>query len=559
MKKVIAIVLSIVMLIGCAPLASAAKDDLKLIFATDVHFSFKDSTNPITKSTDENPFGHTVSNGKLTAESAAILDQFFKEAAASDAQYVILTGDISDNGEIENVKGIVEKLEAFEQSSGKTVIASMGNHETYHVSPTGTYISGGLTGPDFREYYKNLGPDIALDVDENSASYTVDLNSKYRLICIDANNMNDALYNWIEAQALKAKDDGKYLISVTHFSLFAHYQFEKLAGGSIIDEKYNLADKFIEWGIKFNFSGHTHELDCASYTNDQGIVYDTTCGALTTYPANYKTATFGKNSVTINTNYINKVDMSLVPEGLAKEAYDLMSNDFRAYARKMFTEGAKSEISVYINWSYIVGMAKLDYTRDAEIIDLLKVLIPRVNEAINMPLYGEGSIEEIANKVGYELPKLGYNTLFEAICEVYCLHCQGNEYTSAYTPLGKLLLNGIAAALTYALDALSVEDFQLVINWALDTFDLGIDIPQEIRDLAANALYRYDVIEYIVLNVASPLIDDFLTDAGPNDEIGVFPGYEINEAPAVSFLDRIRAFLNTIRLIVNTILEFFDR
>lgn len=559
MKKITAIILAVVLVVLCAPFSFAASDDLSLIFATDVHFSAKASSTPVTTSTDENPFGHTVSNGKLTVESEAVLNEFFAQAAASDASYVIFTGDISDNGETENVEAIVERLENFEKSSGKKVIACMGNHETYHVSATNTYISGGLTGPEFREYYKNLGPDLALDVDDNSASYTVDLNSKYRIICIDANVMNQNLFDWIEAQALKAKEDGKRMISVSHFSLFPHYQLESLAGGSIIDSSYNLPDKFIEWGIKFNFSGHTHELDCAQYTNDNGVVYDTTCGALTTYPANYKTAKFTDYSVSLDTKYIEKVDTSLVPSGIAQTAFDLLSNNFREYAKTMFVEGAQKEIMYYINWSYIVSMAKLDYTRDADIINLLKVLVPKFEEAIKMPLYGKNSLAQIAAEDGYPLPESSYNTLFEAFCNAYAAHCAGNEACSVYTPLGKLLQNGVAAALTYAFEELSIDDFKMVINWALDTFELPVEIPSQIRNIVSYALSKYEVIEYIVLYVASPVLDDFLSDAGPDDVSVVLPGYDINESRVVSVWEKIKSFFAYIRMLLNAIFAFLGK
>lgn len=553
MKKILAMILSVIFVLSCVTVSFAANDELSLIVVTDTHFSDVDSTTPIKNSTDENPFGHVVSNGKLVAESAAIYDEFFKEAAASDADYVVITGDISDNGIVDNVDSIVEKLEEFERTSGKTVIACMGNHETYHLNEYKSYIPGGLTGPEFREHYKNLGYDIALEIDEQSASYTVDLNSKYRMLVIDTNALNGRLVDWIEQQAISAKEDGKYLISAGHFSLFPHYMAESIASGSVINSEYNLPDKFIDWGIKFYFSGHTHELDTAQYTNDKGIVYDITSGALTTYPANYKTAVFTDSEVKIDTKYIEKVDMSLVPEGLAKEAYDLLENDFRAYARKMFTTGAQKEISYYINANYLINAAHLDSVRDEEIINLIKSVVPRFNEAIRMPLYGENSLSVVANKHKYPLPGTEYSTLFGAMCEAYCNHCAGNENCSVDSPLGKLAMNGIATALVYALDELSEEDFQTVINWALDTFELPVNIPPELRDLAANALYKYDEIEYIAIYIASPLIDDFLNDPRPDDVTATFPGYSQNEVKTVTFWTWIHNILNSIKLAFNAI------
>ncbi|MCQ2480010.1 MAG: metallophosphoesterase, partial [Clostridia bacterium] len=413
MKKIIALILSVILVIGCAPLTFASGNDLSMIFVTDTHFSKVDSSNPVTKSTDENPFGHVVSNGKLVHESAAIYDEFFKQAAESDADYIVVTGDISDNGIVENVEAVVAKWEEFEKTSGKTVIACMGNHETYHLSATNTYISGGLTGPEFRELYKNLGYDKALAIDEASASYTVDLNSKYRLIVVDTNALNERLSDWIGEQAEAAKADGKYLISASHFPLFSHNKIFDLVKSGCMEPSLGMPDKYIDWGIKYNFSGHTHEMDTAQYTNKKGVVYDITNGALTTYPANYKTAKFTDKKITIGTKYIEKIDMSLVPDGLAKEAYDLCKDDFREYARKMFVEGAQKEIGYYINTNYLVNFAKLDRTRDAEIINLIDTVITRFNEAIRLPLYGENSLSSIAKQYGHRLAKSDYNTIFE--------------------------------------------------------------------------------------------------------------------------------------------------
>ena len=262
MKKLISVLLSLVLICGvCSVAAYAAEKDLSLTVVTDVHHSLADTSKPITKSTEEDPFGYAVSNGKMTAESAAIVDEFLQQAAANDSQYVIVTGDISDTGSPEDAAAIAAKLEAFEQSSGKTVLCVIGNHDLMRS-----------TVAQFKEACANVGYDKALAVDDASASYTADLGDGYRLIAIDSNNANEALVSWIEAQVKQAKADGKKLISVTHFSLFSHYTVQQVVHTSVIDKKWNLPEKFIEWGIKFNFSGHTHELDIGEYTNNNGTV-----------------------------------------------------------------------------------------------------------------------------------------------------------------------------------------------------------------------------------------------------------------------------------------------
>ncbi len=554
MKKATAILLSFVMVFGFCSVALAADETLSLTVVTDVHHSLADTSKPITKSTDDDPFGYTVSNGKMTAESAAIVDEFLKQAAANDSPYVIVTGDISDTGSADDAAAIAAKLEAFEQSSGKTVLCVIGNHDLMHMTAAG-----------FKTAYANLGYDKALATDEGSASYTADLNDTYRLIAIDSNNVNQALVDWIAAQAEQAKADGKKLISVTHFSLFSHYTVQQTVHTSVIDKKWNLPDKFIEWGIKFNFSGHTHELDIGEYENKNGTVYDIVSGALTTYPACYRTAVFGKEGVKIDTKYITSVDGSLVPEGLCEKAANLLKTDFRAYAKKMFTEGSYRQLTTFITPAYVKAVAKLDADKDADIIALLDTVIPRVAEAVAMPLYApeteEGeeppmSLEAIAWQYGLELPQTAYANLLEIGCEIYAAHCAGDENYPVFSDVGKAAFNGLGAVLDYALEPLSKEDYVKLIDWALTKVNLPIDIPDALRQLAADTVSKSDGIEYLLLYAVSPIVNDFTKDPAPSDVSVTLPNYGYEENDAAVLLKKFRKFFELILAFLHALFSF---
>lgn len=558
MKKVLALILSALLILGALPAAAFAADDaLPLIFVTDIHHHAKVNSVPVTLSTAEDPYGYVVSNGKMTVESAAILDAFLKKAAQSDSEYVIITGDISDNGTEAEVSAVSAKLAAFESESGKTVLACVGNHETYDERYSS--LKDANYADRFKQYYASLGFDKALAVDTASASYTVDLNDEYRLIMIDTNNFSQARIDWIEAQVNAAKNDGKTLISVTHFSLFEHYSIQQLAHDSVVDPQFGLADKFIDWGIQYNFSGHTHELDTAVYTNNKGSVYDVTCGALTTYPACWKTAVFAPDKVTLGTGYVTEIDPSLVPDGLQEEALGLMTDDFRAYAKKLFLEGSYRQIGSYITTGYVVYAAKLDYTRDADIIALLDQIVPRAKEALAMPLYGENSLASMAKKYHFALPESDYPDLLAAACELYAQHCAGNENCSVYTPLGKLIVNGLGAVLNYALDPLSPDDYAAVITWAFDTFDLPVNITPYLTQFASNTISESDVIEYIVLYAISPVFDDFMKDPTPADVSATLPACGKKESEVNSLIEKIRKFFNTIMLFLNSLFAFISR
>lgn len=555
MKKLISVLLSLILICGvCSVAAYAAEKDLSLTVVTDVHHSLADTSKPITKSTEEDPFGYAVSNGKMTAESAAIVDEFLQQAAANDSQYVIVTGDISDTGSPEDAAAIAAKLEAFEQSSGKTVLCVIGNHDLMRS-----------TVAQFKEAYANVGYDKALAVDDASASYTADLGDGYRLIAIDSNNVNEALVSWIEAQVKQARADGKKLISVTHFSLFSHYTVQQVVHTSVIDKKWNLPEKFIEWGIKFNFSGHTHELDIGEYTNNNGTVYDIVSGALTTYPACYRTAVFGKEGVKIDTKYIGKVDASLVPEGLAAKAQSLLENDFRAYAKKLFMEGSYKQIVNFITPAYIKTVAKLDAEKDADILAMLDTVVPRLAEAITMPLYapvvGEEeerplSLQEIALRYGFTMPETSYKDLLSIGCEIYAAHCAGDENYPVYSTVGQAAFNGLGAALNYALEPLSEEDYNKLITWALTKVDLPINVPDTLKQLTATTISRSDGIEYILLYAVSPIVNDFTKDPAPSDVKISLPGYGYEENTALTALKKFRKFFEMILAFLNALFSF---
>lgn len=554
MKKKCAILLSAVMLLGTLTVAvSAADADLKLTVVTDVHHSLADTSKPITKSTAEDPFGHTVSNGKMTAESAAIVDEFLKQAAANDSQYVIVTGDISDTGSPEDAAAIAAKLEAFEQASGKTVLCVIGNHDLMRG-----------TVAQFKAAYANVGYDKALAVDEASASYTADLGDGYRLIAIDSNTVDQALVDWIEAQVRQAKADGKKIITVTHFSLFSHYTVQQVVHTSVIDKQWNLPDKFIEWGIKYNFSGHTHELDIGEYANNNGVVYDIASGALTTYPACYRTAVFGKESVKIDTKNITSVDGSLIPEGLSDEAAQLLAQDFHAYAKKMFMAGSYKQLVTFITPGYVKAVAKLDAEKDADIIALLDKAVPRLAEALTMPLYAaaeEGeeqpmSLEAIAAGYGFAIPATEYKDMMEIGSEIYAAHCAGDENYPVYSTVGQAAFNGLGAALNYALEPLSEEDYHKLLTWALTKVSLPVNVPDALTQLTAETVSKSDGIEYLLLYAVSPIVNDFTKDPPPSDVNVTLPGYGYKENETFSLLKKIRKYFEMLLAFLHALFSF---
>lgn len=517
MKKLISFFLTLLLILSVTPTnAFASEKDLKLDIVTDVHYSHIDAISPITKSTEENPFGHVKGSGKMIAESGAILAEFLKNAANDDSDFVIFTGDITDTGSLENQTAMVKMLKEFERTSGKTVICSIGNHEKYYIDGNYKDVSENYA-QQFKQMYADLGYDRAVAVDPNSASYIADLQGDYRVICIDTNYFDQSRFDWVEQQVLKAKEDGKTLISVTHHSLFAHYTIQVIASTTAVPKEFKLADKFIEWGIRFNFSGHTHDLDIASHANKDGVVYDIASGTLTTNPACYRTAEFNDKNVKINTKYIDSVDYSLIPNGLSQTAETLCKTDFRKYVKTAFSESAKAEYGKFVKADFLCDALKLDPEKDGEIAEIITQVANRVDNAVNMPIYGEDGLEAIAKQYGYELPESDYSNAITVLTEAYATHCSGNENGPSYTPFGKLAINAVSTCLVYGLDSVTPEQYTKLLNFLLSKTDFNFNIPQCLVNVATSTVLKTESIQYILKYVATPIIDDFLNDQSPDD------------------------------------------
>ena len=547
MKKIISVILAAIMMLSVMTIAvSAASKPLNLTIVTDIHYSAPYSQGPVVGSTDENPWGHVISNGKLVWESEAIFDEFLVQVAANKPDYLVLTGDNCDTGHPDSMAGFVERMEAFEASTGVPVITLIGNHELYFE---------GFEPDEWKAAVWNLGYDLANAIDPDSCSFTVDIGDDYRLFMIDSNRFDNDDVEWIDAQVQKANEDGKKIISCTHHPIFAHYLIQDIAHASLVNKDLPLADKWIEWGIRFNFTGHTHELDIAEFKNDNGILYEIVGGALTTYPMAYRTVQFTDKYVNIDTKYIDKIDTTKLPTGYADEALYLLNSNLKAYAKKMFIEGMVLDVGYYVNANYLIAQAKLDEENDAVVCAALRKVIPLVREAIYGPLHGEGSLSEIAKEFNITIPESNYKSLMHVAANVYVAHCAGDEFYPPYSLEIQTAAKGLGATLSYALKDVSAEEYTAILTWAIEKFNLGDKIPVDIATYAGSAIKRAEGIEIVIGYAIIPLIDDFACDRAPSDIKTSLANYGSSGTGIMTLWEK---FTNFILKILSYLTMFFN-
>ena len=273
MKKIISLLLAFTLALCCLPAFAAEAQALTLAVASDLHYNLPEET--LTRFTDDPLYGHANRRAAMENESGFIIDAFLADCAKKNVDFVLLSGDLADNGRStpEEHYAVRDKLLAFEKATGIEVFVIDGNHDLGSGAKTDI--------ADFKEIYKDLGYDHARSARAEDCSYTADLGEKYRLIALDScdptvsteDGMSLAKTRWAVEEAKAAYKDGRFPLLMMHHNLLDHMPLQRLFSHNfIVRNHFATAALFADAGIKVVFTGHEHCSDAAVYTSPAGNV-----------------------------------------------------------------------------------------------------------------------------------------------------------------------------------------------------------------------------------------------------------------------------------------------
>ena len=550
MKKALSLILCLCMLLSMGAVAvSAAEDELVINIATDIHFDQESMASSVPKRNSiSEDFAHVADQGKLYSESMAIIASFLKKSAADNSQAILIPGDLADSGIEKEMEKVALMFAAFEEETGKQIYVVPGNHD---VSKTDASL--------FVSWFSAFGYDEAIARDPNSASYVADLDDNYRLLAIDSTlaisgacGIDAKRSEWIRQQCETAQNEGKKMIAMMHHNLLPHLVLiDMLHPGSLVPDSVGLKEIFTKYGVKYTFTGHTHENDIASYTGANGeVIYDVITGSMNVYPCPYRTVTFG-DEVKFEMKSIDVIDDTFVPaKGMSAVARELMNSDFTAYARKSVDIGFEMTInSIVSRPSYVKNLLKIDSKTEPEMSAIIDKILPALEEAVNMPFYAkdetaEGmSIESILKDYNVTIPASKYKNVCELGVTIYVDHTEGDENYQAYNNEVVLASKGIGAVLIYALKDVSAEEYTQALNYVCKL--LKVDVPADLISYAGNTIDRFEGIELVISTAILPLILKITVDDAPGDCNVTLAGYGNlieSEAENHTFWQKVEAF-----------------
>lgn len=258
----------LILLSGCAgitdrepPLLDGSSRPLTLVIASDPHYLSPQMTD----------YGEGFMNliersdSKVTHYTPEIVQAFVAQVLRDPPDAVILSGDLTLNGDEESLREFAELCRPIEEA-GIGLLVMPGNHDVdgvaYRFSGEDVTAEYGATTQEFAQIFESMGLRQAFSRDESSLSYAVKLTKDFWILMIDVNGYGvkgfipEQTLLWAREQLAKAKKAKATVLGVSHQNLLLHN--ERFPFGYQIVGAEKLLELYKDYGVKLHFSGHMH-------------------------------------------------------------------------------------------------------------------------------------------------------------------------------------------------------------------------------------------------------------------------------------------------------------
>jgi len=261
------------------------------------------------------------SDRKLLLDSKDLLDYTVDKLINSSVKFVIVSGDLTNNGELINHQYVAAALKRV-ADSGKKVFVVPGNHDI--LNPEAVKFNGDTTEPvdnispeDFADFYYGLNDPISRD--PNSLSYVSEAADNLWILGISSvrygegnmaeivsGRVSQATENWIADMLREAQRENKAVIAVVHHNVVEHWKGQaKLHPDYLISDYKYFGKLLASYNVRVVFTGHYHAQDITKADfGTSGTLYDVETGSLVTAPCPVRFCSINNNTLNITTEDI---------------------------------------------------------------------------------------------------------------------------------------------------------------------------------------------------------------------------------------------------------------
>lgn len=321
------------------------KEAVTFFVATDIHYLAKGLTD---NGKAFNKFMES-GDGKQLDYIEEIVDAFVADVRNKRPNILILSGDLTTNGEKASHIELAKKLKKVEDS-GTLVYVIPGNHDIFNPYARGfkgdnQYKTDYISDVDFSKIYGEFGYNNAISRDKSTLSYLAAPSQDNWLLMLDTNKydrnislglpqpggeISASTFKWIEKCSKLAKEHNAKLITVMHQNLLDHV--EGITQNFTIDNNQIAIKVFQAAGLQLVLSGHIHIQDIKLYKGTSSPIYDIVTSALSVYPEQYGVIKYSpKDGFDYSTS---KVDVESYAKSLNLKDSNLIN--FKEYSKNSY-------------------------------------------------------------------------------------------------------------------------------------------------------------------------------------------------------------------------------
>ena len=249
-----------------------------IVIASDVHYFSPELTDY------GEAFGklEKLDDGKVVRYIPQIMDAFTDQMEKKKPAAVILSGDLTLNGEKKGHEALAEKLAVLEEK-GVKVLVIPGNHDINNHAAASYF--GKEKEPiqeanekDFYDIYRRFGYDQARSLDQNSLSYVYELDEKNWLLMVDSaqyepynkvgGRIKEETLDWMKTQLEEAKKLGASVVVIAHHNLLKESIL--YPEDCTLENSQEVVRLLESYRIPLYISGHLHLQKTKTYKQEPG-------------------------------------------------------------------------------------------------------------------------------------------------------------------------------------------------------------------------------------------------------------------------------------------------
>lgn len=279
------------LLSGCTQSAATASkqagEDLTILQATDLHYLSPSLTDQGTM------FQKVMANGdgKLAEYSEQILNAFVDTAISTHPDALLLSGDLTFNGEKQSLQEVKTALLKV-KDAGIPVLVIPGNHDIDYPYAFSYFNDAAspvenVSQDDFKDIMSVFGYQDSIAKDPSSFSYVYPLAEDVWILALDGNTEQDPgtisqqTLTWMETQLQKAQAQNIHVIAMTHQNVLK--QSDLMYEGFVMDDYETVSALLKKYGVSLNLSGHSH----LEHVSKEDGLTDACTESLALYPLQY--------------------------------------------------------------------------------------------------------------------------------------------------------------------------------------------------------------------------------------------------------------------------------